>query len=102
MKYVILLDKYDYFGGASTTEYKSYTDLLEFWKEFKELKRTDYNYGDSYQSTHYFTVHEDPVEIPPQRPHARSYEEWEKISLARKQAEEKLAPFDFDDEPIII
>ena len=102
MKYVIRLEKYDYFSGASTTEYKSYTELLEFWKEYKQLKRKDYAYGDSYQSTHYFTVHKEGVEVPPQRPHARSFEEWKNISLAREQAEEKLAPFNFDDEPIII
>ena len=102
MKYVIRLEKYDYFGGASTTEYKSYTNLLEFWKEFKELRETDYNYGDSYQSTHYYTVHKEDAEAAPLRPHARSKYEWEKISLARKQAEEKLAQLNFDDEPIII
>ena len=102
MKYVIRSEKYDYFGGASTTEYKSYTNLLEFWKEFKELQRADFSYEDSYQSTHYYTVHTEVVEVPPQRPHVRSYEEWQKISLARKQAEEKLAPLNFDDEPIII
>ena len=102
MKYVILLEKYDYFSGASTTEYKSYTELLEFWKEFKQLREKDYNYEDSYRSTHYFTVHKEVAEVPPQRPHARSYEEWQKISSAREQAEEKLAPFNFDEEPILI
>lgn len=102
MKYVIRLEKYDYFGGASTTEYKSYTNLLEFWKEFKQLRETDYNYSDAYQSTHYYTVHKEDTEVPPQRPHARSYEEWEAYKESQKRKNEEIVSneVDFEEEKI--
>ena len=106
MIYTINICHYDYFAGASSYEYKSYTNLLDFWKEYTRIRESDYDYGDSFRSTDYFAIPDDTVVLKPQRPHARTKYEWEELLRASeiedKIVSEPVLEIDFDDEPIII
>ena len=77
MRYTIDIHRYDYFAGASKHEYRSYTNLLEFWSEYKRISANDYNYDDAWQNTTYFVTHDDTVVLKPQRHHAHTKHEWE-------------------------
>lgn len=76
MTFTIKTDYYNYFGGHKP-EYKSFTNLLEGWAEYKRLKATDFDYDDAWKETTYFITHNYTVENKPQRPHARTKSEWE-------------------------
>ena len=126
MRYTIDIHRYDYFAGASKHEYRSYTNLLEFWSEYKRISANDYNYDDAWQNTTYFVTHDDTVVLKPQRHHARTKHEWEKLQhlyedypqfrhikaselldvvvddMLKPKCEDEWFSFDFDDEPILI
>ena len=77
----ITLDRhyYSYFGGASKHEYKEFTNLLEAWSAYKHERANDFDYGDAWQSTTLRIYRDDRVALKPQRPHARSAEEWRRM-----------------------
>lgn len=93
MKYVVDRDFYSYFGGANKHEYKCFTNLMEAWNEFKKTRKNDFDYGDAYQYTTFRFYRNDSVALKPQRPHARSAEEWRRIVWEKEDAlqRERLA-----------
>lgn len=86
MRYTVDRHYYSYFGGADKHEYKSYTNLQEAWSAYKHEKANDFNYGDAWQSTHFRVMHDDRVVLKPQRPHARSAQEWRRIVWDKEDA----------------
>lgn len=86
MRYTVDRHYYSYFGGADKHEYKSYTNLQEAWNAYKCEKANDFNYGDAWQYTHLRVIHDDSVALKPQRPHARSEQEWRRIVWDKEDA----------------
>ena len=86
MRYTVDRHYYSYFGGADKHEYKSYTDLQEAWSAYKHEKANDFNYGDAWQYTNFRVMHDDSVALKPQRPHARSAQEWRRIVWDKEDA----------------
>jgi hypothetical protein len=78
MKYTVEHHYYSYFGGAKH-EYKHFNNLPEAWEFYKNTRANDFDYGDALQFTRFRAYRDDSVVIKPQRPHARSYEEWLKV-----------------------
>ena len=77
----IILDRhyYSYFGGASKHEYTDFTNLQEAWSAYKRERANDFDCGDAWQSTTFRIYRDDRVALKPQRPHARSAEEWRRM-----------------------
>ena len=79
MKYTIDHQFYSCFGHGVKREYKHFTNLSEAWNEYKRMRSYDFNYGDAWQFTTFRAYRDDSVVLKPQRPHARSYEEWLRV-----------------------
>lgn len=86
MRYIVDRHYYSYFGGASKHEYKEFTNLQEAWSAYKLERSKDFDYGDAWQSTTFRRFHDDSVILKPQRPHARSAEEWRRIVWDKEDA----------------
>lgn len=82
---------YSYFAKKEITTTTSYENLLEGWNAYKKGKETDFDYGDAWQETTYYIIHDYAVENKPQRPHARSLREWERVCEKRREQEYKDA-----------
>ena len=86
MRYTVDRHYYDYFGGADKHEYKHFTNLLDAWCAYKHERANDFNYGDAWQFTSFRFVHDDSVALKPQRPHARSAQEWRRMVWDKEDA----------------
>lgn len=113
MKYIVDRHYYDYFGGADKHEYKHFHNLSEAWEFYKNTRANDFDYGDAFQFTTFRAYRDDSVTLKPQRPHARSYEEWLRVKdtinigiipegVTEVNVEIPWEPFDMDDEDILI
>lgn len=78
MELVICVRHYDYFGGDKT-DHEVYTNLLEGWEELKKSRSYDFVYDNAFRATTYYVRHDYTVELKPQRWHARSKYEWDKM-----------------------
>ena len=70
---------YSYFGGMSKHKRKTYRNLLEGWNIYKRTQANDFEYEDAWQRTTFRVVREDRERRKPQRPHARTKQEWVKL-----------------------
>lgn len=86
MRYAVDRHYYSYFGGADKHEYKYYTNLQEAWHAYKYEKANDFNYGDAWQYTSLRVIHDYSVALKPQRPHARSAQEWRQMVWEKEDA----------------
>ena len=86
MRYTVDRHYYSYFGGADKHEYKHFTNLLDAWCAYKHERANDFNYGDAWQFTSFRFVHDDSVALKPQRPHARSAQEWRQMVWDKEDA----------------
>lgn len=86
MRYTVDRHYYSYFGGASKHEYKDFTNLQEAWSAYKHERANDFDYGDAWQSTTFRIYRDDRVALKPQRPHARSAEEWRRMVWDKEDA----------------
>lgn len=78
INYFVTVCTYDWFCGQKY-ETKGFSTLLEAWCFYKQNRKYDFDKFDHYQST-YRPVRNsqaDAYVLPPQRPHARSKEEYE-------------------------
>lgn len=85
MELVVCVRHYDYFGGEKR-EMQVYENLLEGWSAYKKGISIDFDYGDAFRETSYYVKHDYSVALKPQRWHARSKYEWDRIC---KELEEK-------------
>lgn len=83
---VVSVKFYDYFGGEKTTT-KKYNNLLEGWNAFKNSRAKDFIYDDAFQRTSVYIRHDFTAPKFPQRPHARTKYEWEKMCEEKEKAE---------------
>ena len=49
--YYVSVDRYNYFGGASKTETKRFSRIIDAYKFQRESAARDFDYGDAWQST---------------------------------------------------
>ena len=78
-KYMYRTEFYSYFLGHNEYVYHKFDTLSDALKSYRHDLTHDFNYGDTYRSTHpiiyYFKYTEDSTN----RPHIRTREEWEKM-----------------------
>lgn len=94
VKVIIRDEYYDYFGGQKNRIYK-YSTLLEGWREYMRMKSNVFTYDDSYYRV-YISLCVPTRENKPQRPHARSRDEWENMVACQEYNDNRM----FDDEEI--
>ena len=82
---IVSVKFYDYFGGEKITTTK-YNNLLEGWNAFKNSRAKDFRYDDAFQHTSVYIRHDFSIQTAPQRPHAHTKYEWEKICDERFEA----------------
>ena len=88
-KVIIFVEHYDYFGGHKFS-HQEYSSLLEGFAAYKYAKEHhDYDYDDSFHETRIRLVRKFPVQIPEQRPHARSKWEWERMCKEVEESKNK-------------
>lgn len=86
MRYTVDRHYYSYFGGADKHELFHFTNVKMAWDKFKDIQANDYDYGDAWQYTSLVVIHDDSVILTPQRPHARSAQEWRRMVWDKEDA----------------
>jgi hypothetical protein len=85
MEYIVEIRSYDYFAG-NTRKATQFATLLEAWNSFINARKHDFDFGDHYRCTRIYGVKNDAVALKPQRPHARSAQEWEATNFVNEVA----------------
>ena len=88
--YVVTQYRYDFFTGRDDRTYYFET-VLEAWNFYVTQKQFDFEYRDHYSiisRPRYFN--NDAIQLPVQRPHARSYEEYVALKLSQSDPLEEL------------
>lgn len=89
-RYIVECQFYSFCSNTYVCPRKCFKNLLEAWSYFKDLRKSD---DDNWQETAFYFSHDDSVIVKPQRPHARSAEEWRRIVWEKEDAlqRERLA-----------
>ena len=88
--YTVTQYRYDYFTGRDDRTY-SFETALEAWNFYVTQKQFDFEYRDHYSilSRPRYS-NNDTFQLPVQRPHARSYEEYVALKLSQSDPLKEL------------
>lgn len=103
---VIREDFYDYFRGHNEVRTTTFSNLIDGWNRYKEMRKHIHDYGDAFYDVSIHTL-KDIRQDKPQRPHARESWQWDWLVMqmqeeaeAKREAEARRAANEFHLDPV--